>query len=282
MPGGALGGRYGVINGITGVRNWQVSQNGAPAVYANSATAIGHGRKAGITSWAGGFSNHGAVPPVLPGILFGFAGFTAPDNGILGGVGYKYTGNAMVDSVAINWDWQGGNVIENQTSFQGALALTTVAGSYPPTDAGVSDPQTSTGTSIQYSADGATWVTLANLTQASLQITNGVQPVVNSSTAGGTDRRAGLVDWTANINVQDTLLGSGLTQFTPYQWRFYTDNTLFWLLKWGQVKEFTNLQVSPESGAIIGYTLSLEMCAEVAGVLGSIKAPGAGSSYWGT
>ena len=111
MAGGALGGRYGVVNGLTGIRNWQLNDDGTLAVFANSATAAGQGRLPGITAWTGGYSNHGALPPVLPGVLFGFQGFTAPDNGILGGVGYKYSGNAMVDSVSINWDWQGGNVI---------------------------------------------------------------------------------------------------------------------------------------------------------------------------
>lgn len=281
MAGGALGGRYGVVNGLTGIRNWQLNDDGTLAVFANSATAAGQGRLPGITAWTGGYSNHGALPPVLPGVLFGFQGFTAPDNGILGGVGYKYSGNAMVDSVSINWDWQGGNVIENQTSFQGALSLAYVPGAYPYADVGVSNPEPSTGTRIDYSVDGTTWTTLNNLTQASLQITNGVQPVVNSSTAGGTDRKAGLTDWSANISIQDTLLGSGLVKSSAYQFRFYTDATHFWLLKWCRVKGFTGLQVDPQSGAIIGYTAALEMCGVLNGVLGSLIAPAAGSSYWG-
>lgn len=281
MSGGVHGGRYGVVNGITGVRNWQINDNGTLSKYVNSATAIGSGRKAGITSWAGGFSGHGGLPPVLPGILFGFEGYTAPDDDILSHQGIKYTGNAMVESAAINWDWASGNVLEYQVGFSGALGLTETAGAYPYADVGVSDPEAIGLCHIDYSVDGSTWTVLSNVTQASLQLTNAVQPYVNSSTAGGTGRKAGVFDWTASIAIEDTLLGGGLAKFTTYQWRFYTDATHFWFLKWGTVKEFTGLTSSPETGAIISHTIAIEMNAQKAGVLGSVIAPAAMSSYWG-
>lgn len=279
MAGGPLSGRYGVVNGLSAIRNWQVNDNGALAKFVNSATAIGAGRRAGVSSWSGSYSNHGGTPPVFPGTLFGFTGFTAPDDQILGHQGAKYVGNALVESVSINWDWTSGNVLENQTSFQGALGLAESTG-YPVADAGVSDPEPVGPCFIEYSADnGSTWTTLQNVTQASLQMQNAVQPVVTSSTNGLTDRRAGPFDWAANITVEDTIMGSGLTKYSAYIWRFHTTATYFYLLKWGRVKEFTGLNVQPESGAIISHNIALEMSAteQIAGTptLGQVRGPGA-------
>jgi hypothetical protein len=282
MAGGPLSGRYGVVNGITGIRNWQINDNGQTSPFVTSGTALGHGRKGGVTSWSGGYSHFGAVPPVLPGVLFGFQGFTAPDNSLLGSVGQKYVGNAMVDSVSINWDWTSGNVIDNQTSFQGHLGLVPSSGAYPYNDASISDPEPVCGTRIDISSDGTTWTTLPYVLQAGLQIQNQVQAYTNSSTGCTTGRVAGPIDWSANLAIQDTVLGSGLlSKYGIYQFRFYTTSSLFWLLKWGIVKEFTNLQVSPETGQIVQYSATIEMAGVSGGLLGTIKAPGAGSSYWG-
>ena len=281
MAGGPLGGRYGVANGITALRNWTINDNGTLAAYVNSATAIGQGSQPGVSSWTGGYSNHGHTPPVLPGELFTFEGYTAPDDGIFGNVGYKYAGNAIVDSVAINWDWTSGTVIENQTSFLGVENITPSPGGYPWTDPGSDDPPPVCGTKIEYSVDGSTWTELDHIMQASLQITNNVQSYVNSTTNCGTGRRAGTVNFNCSIVLQDTYFGGGLTKFGIYQFRMYVNDTEFWLLKWARVQEFTGLQVSPETGAIIQHSVSLGMSARKSGVLGSIKAPGASSSYWG-
>lgn len=282
MSGGVHGGRYGVVNAIAAVRNWQVNDNRALAAFANSGTAIGHGRKGGVGSWSGQYQNHGATPPVMPGTLFGFVGYTAPDSDVLGTTGMKYSGNAMVDSVTINWDWASGNVLETATTFQGDLGLSAVAGSsVVPTDALVSDPEPVSPCHIDYSTDGTTWTPLANLTQAQLQLTNSVQGYVNSSTAGLTGRKAGLFDWNLSISIEDSLLGGGVTKGTDYQWRLYTTASLFYQLKWGTVQEFTNLQVNIETGAIISHTIAVQMNAEVAAVLGHVLAPST-TAIWGT
>lgn len=282
MSGGTHGGRYAVLNGISAVRNWQINENGTLSKFVNSATAIGAGRKAGTTSWAGGYSAHGGLPSVLPGILFGFTGYTAPDDDIFSHAGMSYSGNAMSESASINWDWASGNVLEHQVNFAGHLGLTANIGAYPPVDAGVSNPEPVGVCHIDSSPDGTTWTRIPNVTQASLQLVNSVQPYINADTATTTGRKAGPFDWTASIAVEDSLLGSGLAQFGTYQFRFYTTASLFWLLKWGTVKESTGLTSNAETGAIISHSISLEMNGAVGGVLGSVIAPGAMSSYWGT
>lgn len=284
MSGGVHGGRFCVINGITGARNWQINDNGQLSKYVNSATAIGSGRKPGTTSWGGGFAGHGPLPPVMPGDLFGFTGFTAPDDEILGHQGPAYSGNAMCESVVVNWDWASGNVLDYAVTFSGHLGLTSTLAAYPYADVGISDPPPVTPCHIDYSSDGTTWTVLGNVTQANLQIVNAVQPYVNSSTSGTTGRRAGVMDWTASIGIEDTLLGGGMTKFANYQFRIYTTASLFWFLKWGVVKEFTGLSPQAETGAIISHGIALEMTAQVSGVLGKVVVPGGSPSapWWGS
>lgn len=288
MPGssGVRGGRYSRINGIPAVKGWQINDNGTLASFVDSGTAIGHGRRKGINSWAGQYASHGGVPSVVVGSLFGFSGYTAPDTDILGEKGAVYTGNAMANSVNIVWDWVSGNVLEHQVTFDGDLALVESFGYPPSLESPLPDPEEVGPTFIEYSSDqGVTWTTLAHCLQANLQFTNSVQGYVDSDTASGTGRKAGVFDASANIVIHDTIMGSGLTKGNPYIFKFHTTASLAWTLKWMRVKEYTGLQLSQETGAVVQYNVVLEQAGveDVSSVptLGSIKNP-AGTSIWGT
>jgi hypothetical protein len=106
-----------------------------------------------------------------------------------------------------------------------------------------------------------------------------LQPIVNSSTGGLTARTPGIFECTANIAIEDTSLGTLLTKYSPYQFRFYNTATTYWLLKWMRVKEYTGLNVQPETGAVIGYNMALELSISelVSGTptIGRVLAPGA-------
>lgn len=280
MSGGVHGGRFAAINGIPAVRNWQINDNGSLASFVNSATAIGHGRRVGITSWSGNYAAHGGNPAVYPGQEIGFTGYSAPYNDLLGAAGPTYVGNAMIASIGMNWDWASGNVLEHQVAFEGDLGLTTNPAGTAVLDATLDDPEPVGPCHIDFSADGTTWTALSNVAQATLQIVNAIQSYVNSSTSGGTGRKAGILDASGNLVIQDSLLGSAvLVKGTAYQFRWYTTASLFWLTKWMRVKEFTGLQPNPETGAIESYNCALEMAGieDVAGTptKGTILAPGA-------
>lgn len=275
-----LSGRYGTINGIPAVRNWQIGKDGNLSRFVNSATAAGSGRKKGVGQWGGSYASHGGIPAVMPSEFFSFVGYTAPTSGVLGTVGQAYTGSAIVDALGINWNWVGGQVLEHQVSFGGHLALTSVPVNAAVLDATVSDPEAVGLTLIKYSADdGVTWTTLTDLTQASLQFQASNSQYVNSSTYSNTGRVPGPIDWSASIGVEANLLGHGLTQFNDYMWRFYVNATECYELKWGMVKAFSGLQVSPESGQVISHSINIEMSAAVDAALGHIKLPDA-STWW--
>ena len=280
---GVHGGRFGVVDGVSQVRNWQINDDGNLARGVNSASKMGSFRRKGTAAWAGGYSAHGAVSGVMPSELFGFLGYTAPDNDTAGGAGQTYAGDAIVDSLGITWNWAGGNVIEHQIGFSGHLGLTAAAADAAVLDATISDPEVIGVCKITRSVDGSTWVEIENITQASLNIQAANAAYINSSTASNTGRVPGPIDWTASIGVEDNLLGSGLSKFSDYYFRFYVTASTFYELKWGTVKSFSGLQISRETQQVIAHTINIEMngTKNVSSVLtaGHILLPG-GATWW--
>lgn len=275
---GVHSGKFGVINGMSTARNWQITDDITNPKYVASNTQGGTGRISGIESWQGSFGYYGAIPPVMPGDIFAFAGYTAPDNDTLAGTGTKATGNAIVDSIAITWNWGNGDIISQVCNFSGHLGLAWADAQAALSDATAPDAPTICGTKIEYSDDGAAWTELTDCLQATLTLSAANTAYVNSSTSCTTGRKAGIIDWTAAITRQDTkkILSKGDSKY----WRFYTDSNSYFLLKWGKVKGFTNFNVDIETGNIISHVMNLEMNGVNAGVIGSIRVPDAVADWW--
>lgn len=275
---GVLSGKYGVVNGKTTTRQWSINDNHAPKRYRASNTKNGAGRRNGIRSWSGSFNQYGAVPSVMPGALFTFSGYTAPTTGVLGTNGLIYTGTAIVDSVVITWNWGSGDILSMVTNFSGHLDLaSSEAGAL--TDATAPTVPPICGTKITYDDTGD--VEWENLLQATLTISAENQSYVNSSTGCWTGKTPGPIDWTASVTEQEVLRDI-LNIGDDYEFKFWVDDTDFWKLKWGKVKEFTGITVDMEGGGIIQRTVPLEMqgFAESNGAAGSITLPGAVSAWW--
>lgn len=275
-------GKLGVVNGKSTVQNWSISdeQNLAAAVASN--TALGRVRRPGVNSWSGNYAQKGGTPPVMPGETFSFVGYTAPTDNVSGN-GLKYTGDAVVKSVAISWNWASGEIIGSTTEFDGHLALAAADGTQI-ADITAPDVPTIALAKIQFSADDTTFTDVANVTTVTLTITNDVQAYVNSSTVVSntlwTGQRAGNYDWNMAIAMQD-VKRTDVVKGTQYSWKIFVDATTFWKLKWGRVKNFTGLTVDRDSGAIIAQTVNVEMdgTKESDGVLGHILKPG-GTQFW--
>lgn len=275
------GGRYGKINGIDAVADWQISDNGTLAQYRNSGTGAGMGRKQGTTSWAGSYNGHGATPTVLPTEIFPFLGLAGTDDDFApSGVGLTYGGDVIVDSININWDWASGNIISHSVGFSGHLGLTRLTADETEFSSAVSNPESSNGCIFQYSSDdGDTWTTFTAMTNAALSIMAANQSYVNSDTAGRTGRKPGPIDWQLQITCESNIYGNGLVKGQSYWWRCFVNSEEFYDLKWGRVKEFTGINVNPQTGSIISQTVAIEMDAALNGALGFIKLP-TGGTYW--
>lgn len=280
--GGPHSGRFGVLNGISAVRQWQINDAATPSLFLNSATAGGHGRKPGTNNWNGSYGAHGAVPFAFPGTSIAFKGYTAPDTDIAGGVGSSYAGAAFIDAISSVWDWAGGNVMSHQVQFSGDGVLTETDGDTAIVDGTISDPEAMSGLHIDFSTNGTTWTPIGNITQATLNIQAANPAYVNSSTGGNTKRKGGNIDFNVQLNIEDSKLYGPMTKGSTYQLRMYTTASLFWVLKWAYLIDATNLTTNQETGAIISQTLNLGMAAVNGGVIGSIILPGAMTSAWGT
>lgn len=263
-------GKHGSCNGLSTLRNWQVSDVSAPQKAIASNTKNGVARRRGIRSWTGSAGFYGATPPVMPGEFFDFGGYTSPDDDVSGD-GVIYEGEALVDSVTITWNWGNGEIISSNMSFSGHLELTSDSGEF--LDASTPDLPEICGTKIL--TPTTEW---ENVVQATLTITAANQPYVNSSTGCWTGRKAGPIDCTLAV-VEQNVERDFLSIYDDVELKLFTTATLFWHLKWMHLKEFTGINVDRESGAILSRTANFEKNGFVSGSTGFIKKPDT-TTFW--
>lgn len=271
-------GKHGVVNGQSTIRNWNINDDANNPRYIASNTRKGAARRNGINSWAGAFNGYGHTPAVMPGEIFAFVGYTAPDDDV-SGAGEKATGNAIVDSLVVNWNYAGGEVINHTVNFSGHLGLTWASGTAV---SDVTDPELHPLCDViwEYSLNGTDFFEITDLVSAALTLTSENLSYVNSSTGCNTGRKAGNLDWTLALVQQDVVRGAyAFDKGDDLVLRGYVDDTDFWLLKWGKVKNFSNITVDIETGAIIQRTINIEMNGFTSAI-GQIRKPGAVSDWW--
>lgn len=285
---GVFSGKYGVVDGYDTVRNWVLNETTTPAEFRASNTKAGTGRREGIYDYSGSFEGYAGVPPVMPGDYFNFTGFTAPTTGARGTAGTtKSVVNAIVESVSINWNWENGELLNWSLDFASGEPLIITEGTASTVDAVAPNPPIICGTKVTLTGSDTTW---PNIVSATLNITANNPTFVNSSTAGKTGRRPGIIDWTANIVEQSaseftslvasTCLGSkvGGTNIL----RLWTSSSLYWDLTYAHYVSAEDFRVDIDSGDIIQQTHNFAMSAESQGSLGYIGRPGedGGSNPW--
>lgn len=276
-------GKFAVVDGQNTVRNWTVAETQATQSYAASNTKGGMGRKRGVKDWAGGFSQYGGVPLVMPGETLAFKGYTAPDDDVSGD-GKTYGGNVLIDQIVVGWNWETGGLITTDYTFSGDGALEKTTETL--TDATDPDPPESCGTivktAIVYPAGIPTWVELSKLVSAQLTITAANQTVVNSSTSNWTERRPGVIDWNVSIVSQDLdAITDADLDTTDLGLQLFINATEFWSLTFGIIQAQDGISADAESGAIISQTLKVEMNGfDTTEGAGEIILPGAGAAWW--
>lgn len=258
---GVHSGKFGVVNGEETVRNWSINDEQALQSYVASNTLFGTGRQPGIESWTGSFQKFGYMPNTMPGELLAFVGYQAPDDDVSGN-GMRYSGQAMVSQLQINWNWGAGEIINSQIDFAGHLALTAAVGAEI-TDASFPTVPPVTVTKIEY-APGPNFDTFEELdclVSAQLTFQCALQSYVNSCTIVAsrlwTGQKAGPIDWTLAITQQDN--ARTLTKGQQVALRLYVNATEFFLLKWGRLQNYTGINVDRQTGAIISQTLNFGM-----------------------
>jgi hypothetical protein len=280
---GLHSGKWAAVNGISTLRHWTVSETQAPAMGRASNTGFAPVRKKGVRSWSGQYTAYGAQPQCMPGTIFGFTGFSAPDDDV-SGAGQTFTGNAIVDSVSMTWNWGNGEYLGHTVNFSGHLALTKGTGVMP-VDAAVPDMPPVALCKIQTGApDGSGYADLPNVVTVTLNISSSNQSFVNSSTIVGgvlwTGKKAGLPDWNLSISQQDNQrVGAPFDIGDNISIKLFTDATLFWLLQWGHVRDFTGIDANRETGAILARTINIDQTALDTTALGLVVMP-SGTQWW--
>lgn len=288
---GLHSGKWAAVDGISTVHQWTINETQAPAVGRASNTAMGPVRKRGIHSWTGSYQAYGAVPACMPGALFGFVGYGAPDDDVSGS-GQRYSGNALVNSISLMWNWGSGEYLGHTVAFDGHLELSKTQGDMPADSAAPDMPPVAL-TTIKTGASGATvdgdYSVLANVVSATLNITMANQSFVNTSTVVGTGsnaklwtgRKAGIPDWNLALAQQDNLrVGAPFDIGDNISIRLYADPTTYWLLKWGHVRDFSGITADRNSGAILARTINLDMNSIISGTTLGVVTDPTGTDWW--
>jgi len=273
---GVHSGKFGFVNGMSAIRTWQVNDVSAPKKYVHSGTLGGPGRKRGIRDFTGSFGAYGGLPAVMPGAAFTFAGYTAPTNDTEGGTGDVYSGSAIVDQVAVTWNYETGDIIAHTVNFSGNGELARSTAVY--TDE--TTPAIEVPIDLSITADGED---VCNVTTVTLTITAENKSYVNSCTDGWTKRKPGPIDATLAIAVQDTNPDEFVASIgDSILFNLFVNDTDFWLLKWMHYKDNSGLTVNRETGDIIGFTANFEFDGFAEGIAtpGEITEPGEVTAWW--
>lgn len=258
---GIHSGKSGVVDGVSTVRTWSITDSMATHEYVASNTLYGTGRRNGVEEWSGSYGIYGHTPPAMPGELAAFVGYTAPDDDSTG-PGLRYRGDHMVESLQVTWGWQGGDIISAVVNFKGHLGLTIDEPGAELLDLTVPRVPTSIGTKIQYSTDGVSFTEWTNLLTAQLTLSCKLQEYVNSSSVVGgrlwKGQKSGPVDWTLSVTEQDNRRNI-MSKGDSLVFRLFVDDSEYFELKWGKVGEFTGITVDRETGAIIQQTVNVSM-----------------------
>lgn len=274
-------GKQGVLDGVSSVSDWSISESQATERIVASNTRGGSARTKGVKDWTGSYTAFGGKPAIVPGQIFDFKGQLFPTSGVEGGAGPGYEASALLEQIVINWNFETGAPITHTGTIGGNGEL-----EYK-TDLELLDESTlqkvsSCDTKIQLGAEGSEtdW---DGITTAALTLS--VDPVTSAASGGGcwTKRAANAKNWGFTARLQNTDRGNVLlmpTKGSIVRMRCFINATEFWLLEWGMVREYTNIAVNRATGAIIGADVAIDMQGFNNGVVGKVSRPGADGDWF--
>ena len=266
------------------VRTWGVTYNAGINEAVCSATQGARLRVEGNTDWTGNYTGYGALPDVLPGDTFEFNGAITGSGASAVGV----EGDAICDSIQIDWDIEGGGIINHTVQFgaDGALTFGTID---CPADDSIPDPPKAAGMKVEIAADPfTTFAEIAEVRTAQLTISKSNLPYTSSGTGSQTRRMEGNLDASLSLSVYAADSDGWASLPKPndiYAVRLYTSISPaeYWLLKWMMFSELGGMDVDMEGGALVGGTLAAALNAftDVSGTptVGAITKPGGGNLW---
>lgn len=258
-----ISGIGGAVDGASTVRAWSISSKADLQEFAASNTQGASGALPGNTDWSGQYSSYLPQPAVMPGEEFAFVGSIDGTKGA--------SGTAIVDSVEITINIEGGNIISHTVNFSAAGTLT--LGAAVAVDETIPGATTSIGCKVQIGPVGGAVADLPDVRTVTITITAANAAYVNSSTAGKTLRKRG--NWNATVAISvHTADFSTLPQPNDVKIvHVYVNATDYYEFNWLIFGEATDLSVDREQATIVGGTLNAKFCIEQGGALGVLTLP---------
>jgi hypothetical protein len=279
---GVWSSKFVVVEGVDTLRSVTVNEQQVPAKGVASNTRQGVVRRPGVRSWNGTANRFGGTPALMPGDLFAFNGYFTPADGVEGSAGALLSGTAAVSQLQVNWSWQNGELLSQAYTFAGHLELDKDDDGAALEDTEPPDVLSVCGTKIQYQeSSGGSWVDIPALVTAQLALSVPLHPFVNSDTDCWTGQRVGApVDWTLTLVQEDERRGVHFDIPDDVGIRAFIDDTNYWELLWGHVRDFTGITGNRETGEILKRTINIDMNAASGAALGHVLLPGAPGTEW--
>jgi len=286
-----ISGKNGLVNDIPCVRTWSIETSTDLAESITSATKGSRARDEGVTDWKGTFTTHGdaasrvpGVPPVLPGESFEFIGVVGGEAPTQTGVTCPENG-AIVDSIDMSIDVEGGGIVEYTVNFSGNSVLTLDATDLDVADATVPQPLSGKNCKVQLATVTGDPADVDDVRTISMTITADNQEYASSSTGGAKRRVSGNVDLNFSFSVYTDDFSSLPGVNDVRRVLLFVDATHSWDIEWGIFSGQSDLQVDREGGTPVGATCNGSFTGFTyvtdTPMLGYIKTPADGApTYW--
>jgi hypothetical protein len=252
-----LSGILGVVNGQDTVRTWSVTSTAdLSALYASN-TKGAPIRLDGNKDWTGEFTAYGFQPALVPGEFFKFQGSVDGAKGVTSEVL-----GAIVDTITITGDIEGGGAIEYTCAFSGNGTLTSEV--TPLTDATCPQPLSAIGSyvTLEQTDDAGVEANITDVRTWSITLTR-ANTAYNSSTTGGqTKRLKGNFDATISLSIYEDDFDDIIQPNEEQIVRIYHEGVpvgsegddTFWEFQWIKFNDGGGYEIDREGAALIGYT----------------------------
>lgn len=294
---GQTSGQYGAAfsdgEALGTLANWNVNATADQKAFVASNTKGGTGRRGGNVDWSGTAKQYVGWPlgpEMMPaGDQWNFLGFLAPRTGVPGTAGPNIGGICLTESVTLSIDWAASSLVELMTNFvgNGALTYSGVETAFEDLTNPMAIPSREVEFKLGLFSSGAPVWTPTCVLKAALTFKANMYPFSSSCTSGIVKRVAGTKDWSLVITLDEPdfkslPIGLQQNQIVGAQFIYATGEEI--TLKWGIVKDITNINVDVETGAMISYDVQIDMSVDSGvdtGIAGSaVTLPdGAGGTF---
>ncbi|HOM61927.1 MAG TPA: hypothetical protein PLP49_10910 [Anaerohalosphaeraceae bacterium] len=252
---GIFSGILGAISDIDTVRDWRVSETSSLQSFITSNTKGMTGVCKGNVDWSGSYNAYGHTPPKMPGEIITFLGSMDGVKGV--------SGQAIIDSVEMSIDIEGGGIISYSAAFSGDGALSKgVAAAISDTK----DPAaySAVGRKVEIAAPAGTpsFAALPDVRTATLRFTANNQSYASSNTNGTIRRLPGNLSASLSLTMYASSNDlANLLSIMPNTLkivRVYVDATTFWEFDAVLFESITDLTIDRENAAVVGFTANAQ------------------------